>query len=113
MLSTDNDSDWETKPYKKYEQEADILIKKDSWHDLLLSLVTDSDVVICAGLSAGSMVKLGYMKWNYQEGKGVKTLIGIKELLRGEQFPPEFNDMKDIIQVISIKELSSFLSLKL
>jgi hypothetical protein len=56
MLYTENDYDWDTKIYMNYFKEADIKTKKDSWHDMLLSLVTDSDLVICAGLSAGVFI---------------------------------------------------------
>jgi hypothetical protein len=70
MLYTDNDYDWETACYKGDLTFADVTIEKESWHDMLLSLVKDSDVVICAGLSAGVFAELAYMKWNYQEKKG-------------------------------------------
>ncbi|MCD4694352.1 hypothetical protein K8R62_03270 [bacterium] len=106
MLYTENDYDWETKIYMKYLEEADIKTKKESWHDMLLSLVKDSDLVICAGLSAGVFAELGYMEWNHQENKGnVKKLIGIKELLKNEEFPPEISlDMNNII-ISSINDL--------
>ena len=111
MLYTDNDYDWETLPYQKHLAEANVLIKKSSWHDMLLSLVSDAEIVLCAGLSAGVFAELGYIKWNYQEKKGkLKMLIGIKELLREGQFPPEIGyDLKKIIQVISIKDLAQTL----
>lgn len=110
MLYTENDSDWDTDIYMDCLKEADIKIKKDSWHDMLLSLVTDVDVVICAGLSAGTFAELGYMKWNYQDKKGkVKALIGIKEFLKDGKFPPEFEDMEKIIVVTSVADLDNVL----
>ena len=110
MLYTENDYDWETKIYIKDLKEADIKTKKDSWHDMLLSLVSDSEIVLCAGLSAGVMAELGYMKFNYQENKGkAKLIIGIKELLRDEKFPVEFCDMEKIMKVVSIKELDEII----
>ena len=107
MLYTENDYDWETKPYLSNLQEGDKTVKYPSWHDMLLSLVTDSDIVICAGLSAGVMAELGYMKWNYQEKKGkVKWLIGIKEFLRDGQFPPEIGmDMSNLVKICSVEKL--------
>jgi hypothetical protein len=107
MLYTENDYDWYTDLYMKHLSEADINVKKDSWHDLLLSLVTDSDIVLCAGISAGVYTELGYMKWNNQEKKGrVRKLIGIKEFLRGGEFPPEISwDMEKIITVIPASKL--------
>ena len=69
MLYTENDEDWETKRYMKNLNEANIKTKKESWHDMLLSLVKDSDLVLCAGLSSGVFAELAYIKWNYQEKK--------------------------------------------
>ncbi len=111
IIYTENDYDWEIKPYMHFLQEADKQVKFESWHDMLLSLVKDSDVVICAGLSAGVLAELGYMEWNFQENKGrVKTLIGIKELLRNQEFPPEATfDMNSFMKVISVKDLSDVL----
>jgi hypothetical protein len=107
MLYTENDYDWETKPYMKNLPLASKKVKTPSWHDMLLKLVSDSDIVICAGLSSGVMAELAYMKWNHQDGKGkVRKLIGIKELLRNDEFPPEITfDIKDITTVVSIKDL--------
>ncbi len=105
MLYTENDYDWDTEIYMKHLKEADIKTKKESWHHMLLSLVKDSDIVICAGLSAGVFSELGYMKWNYQENKGkVKALIGIKEFLRNEEFPPEVSFEMNKFMIISSAE---------
>jgi hypothetical protein len=111
MLYTENDYDWETNVYMKHLNEADIKTKKKGWHDILLTLIRDPDLVLCAGLSAGVFAELGYMKWNYQEKKGnIKALIGIKEFLRDEEFPPEISwDMERLISVSSINELSNTL----
>lgn len=111
MLYTENDYDWDTEIYMKHLKEADIRTKKKSWHDMLLSLVKDSDIVICAGLSAGVFAELGYMKWNYQENKGkVKALIGVKEFLRNEEFPPEISsDMNKFMIISSVDDLDKTL----
>lgn len=114
MLYTENDYDWDVNCYMDNLKEANNKIRKQSWHDMLLSLIKDSDVVVCAGLSAGGLVELGYMKWNKQEGKGkVKTLIGIKEFLRDGKFPPEIEfDLRDIIKICSVSELGKVLNKK-
>lgn len=111
MLYTENDSDWFTDVYMKCLEEADKKTKKASWHDLLLSLVSDSDGVVCVGLAAGVLGELAYMKWNFQENKGkVKALIGIKEFLRNGGFPPEISfDLKKIIVISSSKDLNQIL----
>ncbi len=109
FLYTENDYDWGTKNFMKYLGEAHKKTEEKNWHDVLLRLVSDSDIVICTGLSAGVFVELGYMKWNYQQGKGrVKALIGIKELLNNGRFPPEISwDLENMIMVSSIVNLEN------
>ncbi len=111
MLYTENDYDWNAKPHLKFLKYADVQTKKPSWHDILLSLVSDSDIVLCAGLSAGVLAELGYMKWNYQEKRGrVKQLIGIKELLRDGEFPPEISyELEPITTICSVNDLPKVL----
>jgi len=111
MLYTENDYDWETKIYMKHLEEADKKTKKDSWHDMLLSLVADNDVVVCAGLGAGVLAELCYIKWNFQEKKGkLRALIGVKEFLRNGEFPQEISyDLDKLIKIVEIKELGKVL----
>ncbi len=111
IVYTENDWDWDTQPYLSSVKLADKAIKQEDWHKLLHFLVTEPDFVVCAGLSAGVMAEIGYMKWNYQESKGmVKKLIGIKPLLRDGKFPPEFEfDMKEIISYAEPKDLAKAL----
>ena len=108
MLYTENDYDWETKPYMNDLKKADSTVKLDSWHDMLLHLVSEADVVLCAGLSAGVFAELAYIKWNHQENKcRIKALIGVKELLRDGKFPPEIEyDINDKIVYAGVKELA-------
>jgi hypothetical protein len=109
MIYTENDYDWETKCYVEDLRQADILTKKDSWHDMILHIVSEPDIVLCAGLSSGVFAELGYMKWNHQDKRGrVKALIGVKELLRGHAFPPELEyDMNKFMFVVPIIELDA------
>jgi hypothetical protein len=62
-------------------------------------------------MGAGVLAELAYIKWNHQEKKGkVKAIIGIKELLRNNEFPPEITyDLKDIIKVCSVSHLDRVL----
>ncbi len=111
MLYTEkmaDSNDWETVPYEKHLSGATETQKFPSWHHMLLSLVSDADIVLCVGLSAGVFAELAYMKWNRLENRGrVKKLIGIKELLRDECFPPEIAaDFQSIIEIIPAAELS-------
>ncbi|MSU56091.1 MAG: hypothetical protein EXS51_02160 [Candidatus Taylorbacteria bacterium] len=105
-------TDWETAPYEHYLKEADETKKLASWHHMLLSLVSDADIVVCAGLSAGVLAELAYMKWNVAEKRGrVQKLIGIKELLRDGHFPAEIEtDLRDLIKIIPVAELTKTLS---
>ena len=56
-------------------EEAEIKPKAESWHDPLLGLVTNSDVILCIGVSAGVLAEFGYMKRNYQEHKGKNYFV--------------------------------------
>lgn len=111
MLFTANDEEWETKCYEAFLQQANVLEEKRSWHEVLASLVSDADVVVCAGLSAGVFVELGYMKWNLQDGRGrVKRLILIKELVRDERLPPELAaELDSITTIVSLEDLAKTL----
>ena len=48
MLYTENDYDWKTENYMKNLSIAARSTKTASWHDMLLKLVSDSDIVVCA-----------------------------------------------------------------
>ena len=111
MLYTTNDYDWDTKGYLPFLKEAQKTTESPSWHDMLLSLVRETDVVLCAGLSAGVFAELAYMKWDHQESKGhVKALLGIKELLRGGRFPPEMSkDLAGLIRIVPCAKLKAAL----
>ncbi len=115
MLYTEKGTsdDWETVPYEPHLKEADEVQKLKSWHAMLLSLVSDADVVVCAGLSSGVLAELAYIKWNAMEKRGrVKKLIGIKELLRGGEFPPEIaTDLNDLIEIVPVAEMGKTLAL--
>ncbi|MFC1775175.1 hypothetical protein ACFLZN_02570 [Nanoarchaeota archaeon] len=111
MRYTENDKDWDNCVYMNNLSEDNNNVKCDSWHDLLLKLVSDSEVVVCCGLSLGVYVELGYMKWNYQDKKGnVKHLIFIKEFLKDGVLPKEISlNMGDIVKIVSVNDLTTFL----
>ena len=93
MIATRNDYDWDVEHYLEDLAHADRVEEKPSWHDMLLSLVSDSDIVVCAGLSSGVLVELGYMKWNVQDERGkVKRIILVEDLLRDGRLPPEIGE---------------------
>ncbi|OHA27883.1 MAG: hypothetical protein A3D56_01550 [Candidatus Taylorbacteria bacterium RIFCSPHIGHO2_02_FULL_45_35] len=108
MLYTRNDFDWETVPYLSNLAFADIQLETKDWHELLWTLITKTDVVLCVGLSSGVFTEMGYMNWNFQEKKGAKALVGIKELIRGGEFPIELTlQMRDFARVVPFSELKT------
>ena len=114
MLYTDNTekpSDWDSAPYISNLSRVTDKVKFPNWHEMLLSLVSDSEVVLCAGLSAGVFAELAYIKWNTVEHRGkVKKLIGIKELIRTGDFPPEITaDLRPLITITPATALASVL----
>jgi len=111
MLYTENDWDWDTKPYMVNLKNADNPIVTKDWHELLWTLVTKSDIVLCTGLSSGVFTEIGYMNWNFHEGKGAKKLFGIRELIRDGKFPVELSlQVGDFAEIISYKEIALRLS---
>jgi hypothetical protein len=98
------------KPYKKY---ADILRKEPDWFWTNYNVTALPDICICAGLSAGTLSELAYIKWNYQLNRGrMKKLIAIKELLRGRRLPLEIEtDIKEITLYINkVEDLKPILN---
>lgn len=109
MLYTDNDQDWETKPYMDNIKYSDNPVRTKDWHDLLLTLVTNTDVVLCLGLSSGVFTEMGYINWNFQEKKGAKALIGVRELIRGGEFPIEIvSQMGEFAKIVSFEDVLKF-----
>ena len=100
-------------PYRKH---ADEIRKEPNWFWSNYNVVSMPDVCICAGLSAGGLSELAYIKWNYSLKCGnLKRLIAIKELLRGGKLPPEIEyDIREILIYINkteeLKELLEKLS---
>ena len=114
MLYTDNTekpSDWDSAPYISNLSRVSEKVKFGSWHETLLSLVSESEVILCCGLSAGVYAELAYIKWNTVDHRGkVKKLIGIKEFLRTGDFPPEITmDLKEMITLTPATALAQVL----
>jgi len=85
-----------------YKENADEVKKMSNWFLANYSVVTDTEVCICAGLSAGTLSELAYIKWNCQFKQGnLKKLIAVRELLRERKLPPEIElDVKDVLVYI-------------
>lgn len=110
-MYTENEKDWGAKKFLVNLKKAEKITKKHSWHEVLLEPVSNFDVVICTGLSAGVLAEPGYMKWNLFDKKGkVKVLVGITEFLSGGQFPPEIAyPLRKIIALPSVDNLEQTL----
>jgi hypothetical protein len=97
------------KPYIKY---ADEIRKEPNWFWTNYNVTALPDVGVCAGLSAGTLSELAYIKWNYKLKRGnLKKLIAIREFLRGRKLPPEIEvDIKKILVYIkTVEELKPLL----
>ncbi len=93
---------WPNEQAKPYIREADKIRNEANWFWANYDVVSLPDVSICAGLSAGTLSELAYIKWNYQLGRGnLKKLVAVRELLRGERLPPEIEfDIREILVYI-------------
>lgn len=90
---------WPNKHAKPHTKRADIIRKEPNWFWTNYNVTAFPDFCICAGLSAGTLSELAYIKWNYQLKCGkLKKLIAIKELLREDKLPLEIEvDIKNIL----------------
>jgi hypothetical protein len=111
MLFTKDESWIHTEKLLENLKEAEETIEYADWHEITAHIVSDSDVVICCGLSAGVFLELGYMKYNVQFEKGkIKSLICIPELIRDGKLPPELEvELDKILDVVPIADLDKFL----
>jgi hypothetical protein len=96
-------SPWPNKHVRLYKNHADKLKKETNWFWANYNVVSEPDLCLCVGLSAGTLSELAYIKWNYRLKRGkLKRLIAIKELLRGGSLPPEIEvDIKKILIYVS------------
>jgi len=112
ILYPEKGEPWSKEHTKPYIKNADEIRKEPNWFWSNYNVTALPDLCVCVGLGAGVLSELAYIKWNYQLKCGnLKKLIGIKELLRGEKFPPEIEeDIKDIVQYIEkTEDLKDFL----
>lgn len=82
------------KPFRKY---GDKVRMEPNWFWTNYNVVSLTDLCICAGLSAGTLSELAYIKWDCKLKCGrLKKLIAIRELLRDKRLPPEIEvDIKN------------------
>ncbi|MDP4007190.1 MAG: hypothetical protein Q8P55_01155 [bacterium] len=85
---------WSIEHAKPFAQIADELRRPSSWIAANLEVVSTPELCVCVGLSAGTMSELSYIRWNIELGGGnLKTLVAVRELLRGGEVPPEYKSV--------------------
>ena len=106
ILYPDKGVPWPKDHTKPYIKNADEIRKEPNWFWSNYNVTALPDLCVCAGLSAGTLSELAYIKWNYQLKCGnLKKLIVIQELLREDKLPPEIEvDIKDIVQYVTKTE---------
>ncbi len=71
---------------------ADEVRELDSWFATNYAVVSEVDICVCVGLSAGTYTELGYVKWDEEFQRGtLKRLLVVRDLVRGHKLPPEFS----------------------
>lgn len=112
VLYPDKGEPWPKEHATPYLRYADELRKEPNWFWSNYNIVTLPDICICAGLGAGTLSELAYIKWNYQLKCGnLKRLVAIKELLREGTLPAEIEeDTREIIHYLEkVEDLKTFL----
>ncbi len=113
MLFSVKDEPWPNQHSVVFTAKADVLRKEKNWFWANYNVVSLPDVCVCAGLSAGTLCELAYIKWDVKLNRGkLKKLVAIKELLRDRKLPPEIEmDVKKILVYIDkVEDLASFLA---
>ena len=90
-----------------YTRIADRVKKLKSWYRANHVVVSEVDVCVCVGLSAGTYTELGYAKWGEEFKRGtLKRLLVVQELIRGGKLPPEFSrKFGPVLRYIAAEEL--------
>ena len=85
---------WPIGHAKPFAEIADEIVRPPTWIDANLKVVSTPDLCVCVGLSAGTLSELSYIRWNVELGGGnLRSLIAIRELLRGGEVPPEYKSV--------------------
>ena len=86
---------WPIDHAKPYAKIADELRRPKDWFAANLEVVSEPELCVCVGLSAGTMSELSYIRWNIEllEKGNLKGLIAVRELLRDGELPPEYESV--------------------
>ena len=99
MLYPKKGEPWPNKHVKSHTRIANKLNRQQNWFWTNYQVVSIPELVVCVGLSAGTLSELAYIKWNRQFKRGnLKRLIVLQELVRGKRIPPEIEvEIKGIL----------------
>ena len=92
---------------KHIEKNLGIIDKKvevNSWHQAAPRLIYNSDIVICLGISSGTLIDLGYVKYNLKwKPKKVQKVFVFRNMISG--LPRELEeDLKPVLVYINQPE---------
>lgn len=91
---------------------ADDVMELPDWYQANHAVVSLPTIVVCVGLSAGTLSELAYIKWDdqFQRGK-LQKLVIIRELMREEELLPEIAiNIASLVEYIdTVEELDQVL----
>lgn len=103
---------WPLDHIHEFKRYADHIKEEPNWFWANYNVVSQPDLCLCVGLSAGTLSELAYIKWDHKLKCGrLKKLLAIRELLRGGSLPPEIEvDIKEkLVYLDTTKDLELFL----
>lgn len=108
----DKDEKFGTKHLQYYEG-FEIRGIDGDWYKLNAELVTKGNVVICIGFSPGSLIELGYIKYQQKfQGKDIKLFVDKRFIEK--PLPKSFEEqIKNLFYFNDLSELESLLKSKL
>lgn len=112
VLSPQRGEPWPLVEGREMKALADEILPTENWFFANYWVVSRVDVVICAGQSPGTLGELKDLTWDTKLDTGVlRTLVAIKELLRGKKLVPEIEQAnKDkLVYIDTVGELPGVL----
>lgn len=105
LFPSDQDP-WPNEQVQPYRNTADDVQERPDWFHTNYAVVSEVDVCVCVGLSAGTFTELGYVKWDEEFHRGhLRRLVVVRELVRGGSLPPEYSaKFRDILRYVNTVE---------
>lgn len=97
---------WPNEHARPYRDTADDVQERPDWFRTNHAVVSEVDICICVGFSAGTFTELGYVKWDEEFHRGrLRRLVVVRELARGGRLPPEYSaKFRDILRYVDTVE---------